>query len=211
MSIDVKLQGGFGKKNNAHVDHNGRVHVLDHGVPAYGYVTESRIYRDFFKNSVGSSSMLVDGSSIDQDFFISADQENDRYVSSVSFVIADDGAKLNKFGAIDALTNGVEMFYEDESGVVVIQESMKTNWDFIRLSGGNPPFGNGGDAFKAKDVEGKVDSYIPIIEFKRVFGFTFGIRLKAASSQRLVIRIKDDVSDIDSFNAIAYGFDRLKD
>ncbi len=209
MSIDVKIQSGTGLQNFAEVDSRNRLCIMPAIVPPFGHSVESRVFRDYLRDSTDSNDMLVDGSVTPVEFTIESDQNNDRYIKSISFVIADDGASLANFGAITALTVGCDFFYEDNTGVVDIGESLKTNWDFIRLSNVNPAFGTGTDAFKAKNVEGKTDSYIPIIDFKEVFGFSYGLRLKAGSTQRLVLRINDDVSTIDSFNAQAYGFDRL--
>jgi len=211
MAIQVSLIGGHGDQTNVNVSPDGRAYVQEAGVPPYGTHNETRVYRDYFENSLGSNDMRVDGSVTNQDFYIKADQENDRYIKTVSLVIADDGAKLSKFGAITALTNGVQMFYEDESGIVEIHEGLKTNWDLVRLAGGQPAFGTGADVFKGKDIEGKVDAYIPVINLSEVFGLTYGIRLKAKSTQQIVFRIRDNITAIDSFNAIAYGFDRLKE
>lgn len=211
MPIDVRIIDSKGTSKGTKVDVDGRVYVRDNGIPPFGDDTETRIFREYFRNSAESNDMRVDGSVTNQDFYIRADQVNDRFLTTISFVIADDGASFENFGAIPALTNGIQFFYEDESGLVEIHEGLKTNWDFVRLSGGKPAFGTSTASFKAPNVEGKVDAYIPVLDIKATFGFTFGLRLKARSSQRIVLRIRDNTSAIDSFNAIAYGFDRLKE
>jgi len=155
--------------------------------------------------------MTVDGSVTNIDFTIDPHPTNDRFLKTLSFVIAGDGASLDEFGDIAALTNGVDLFYSDNTGQVFIGEALKTNWDFIRVSAGNPAFGTGADAFRAKNVEGKVDAYIPVIDLAKVFGREYGVRLKAKSTQKLIVRVKDDLTGVDSFNAVAYGFDRLPD
>jgi hypothetical protein len=211
MGLNVKMYDGSGAKNSVKIDKENRMHVLDHGVPAFGLSTETKLYRDYFENSAGSNDMVVNGSVTNQKFYISAAQKEDRYISTISFVIADDGADLSLFGAIAALTNGVEFFYEDTEGKRIIHEGLKANWDFVRLAAGDPAFGTGVGSFKAPNVEGKVDAFIPVMDLKKTFGFTYGLRLSAGSSQRIVLNIRDDISAIDSFNAIAYGFDRISE
>jgi len=211
MPIDVRIQDSKGSSNGVKVEKDGRMHVRDNGLPPFGDDLESRVYRDYFRDESDGFDMRVDGATEVQDFTVKADQENDRYIKTISFVIAGDGAKLNKFGDINALTNGVQFLYEDESGIVIINEALKTNWDFVRLAAGNPSFGTGGDVFKGKDVEGKVDAYIPVLNLSETFGLPYGIRLKASSSQKIIIRVRDNTTGVDSFNAIAYGFDRLKE
>lgn len=53
---------------------------------------------------------------------------------------------------------------------------------------------------------GGADSYLPVIDFAETFGKQWGLRLKAGSADRLVIRINDNLSaGLDTFNAIGYG------
>jgi adenosine/AMP kinase len=48
------------------------------------------------------------------------------------------------------------------------------------------------------------------LDLRQLFGFKWGIKLAAASSQRLIMRIRDDCTDPDLFDVIAYGFDNSK-
>jgi hypothetical protein len=209
MSAPVVLKDGHGGEHRNKVYPKGESFAASTGIPPYGYDTETRLFRDFFRNN-GSSDMRVDGSTTNVAFTIDPSQASDRYIKTVSFVIADDGASLDAFGAIAALTNGVSFFYEDNLGARIINDELKTNWDFVRLSGGQPAFGSGTTVFKASNVEGKVDAYIPVLNFQTQFGFPNGLRLEAGSSQKLTLLIRDNTSGIDSFNAVAYGFDRLR-
>ena len=214
MSLDVKIKDGQGSSNLSKVGPDGRLYIQESGIPPFGMHTETRVYRSYFIDSLGSNDMRVDGSVTSHDFIIEADQENDRYISSISFVISDTGAALDLFGGIPPLLNGVEIFYEDFSGLVSAHEGLKDNFDFIRLCQGNPSFGNGTTAFLAPDVSAppnKSSAYIPVLDVKKTFGLQWGLRLEASSSQRIVIRIKDDIQAIDQFDAVAYGFDRLKE
>lgn len=152
----------------------------------------------------GTSSMLVNGSVTNVDYYISAQQDSDLYISAVSFVIADAGADLNEFGAIAALTNGCYLFYENQYGVIDINTALKTNWDFIRLCGGVPAFGSGVDCFRASNVFGASEAYIPFLNFIN-FIPPYGLRFERGTKQRLVLRIRDNVSAIDQFDVICYG------
>ena len=122
------------------------------------------------------------------------------------------GQTLSEWGNTNsALTNGCRLFYTDESGEVDIHDALKTNWDFIRLCLGNPAFGDGSAAFRASNVSGASEGYIPFLDTRQTFGFRWGIRLAAGSSQRVTLRVRDNVSAIDQFDCIAYGFERLPD
>jgi len=175
---------------------------------------KNRIFRQYLTDdgtSTGDEDMRVAATlAAPQEFYIQADNDSDRYITTVSFVIADDGAELDEFGALAALTNGCRFYYESLSATVYIDFTpLKTNWDFVRMAFGQPAFGDGKGAFLAKDVEGKVDAYIPIIDFIRIMP-PYGIKLDKGSIQRLVMQIRDNTSAVDSFNAIAYGFDRFQ-
>ena len=170
-----------------------------------------RIFRQFLTDdgtATGSEDMRVVGSlAAPLQFWIPADNDVDRYITMLSFVIADDGAKLNLFGAIAALTNGCRLFYSYDLGDAVISDNLVTNWEFVRTAQGNPSFGTGGDVFKGKDIEGKVDAYIPVINFM-LYMPPYGVKLDRGTNDRMVLEVRDNVSAIDSFNCIASGFER---
>ena len=147
--IPVNLTDGHGTENKAKVGAEGEVSVVVHPHPPRdenAFVGTPLPFRQYFTNdgySTGSSDMKVDGSTTNQVFFIQAEEERDIYVGRVSVVIADASATLNKFGNITALTNGVEFKWESQDlGSTVIHEALKTNFDFVRLGGGKPAFGD---------------------------------------------------------------------
>ena len=118
---------------------------------------------------------------------------------------------LNQFGNIGALTNGMRLFYIDELGEVDIAEELQTNFDYVRLCSGLPSFGDGTSAFIANNVDFISEGIIPILDLKDTFGFRWGLEFRNGSTQRLVLRIRDDITGIDAMNVIIYGFLRLED
>ena len=173
---------------------------------------KNRVFRQYLTDdglADGTSSMLIAAAAAPTEFWVAAAQDADRYITTLSFVIADDGADLDEFGAIAALANGCELFYETYLGEVVIDDLLQSNWDFIRACLGEPAFGTGAAAFKANNVEGKVDAFIPILDFRRYIP-PHGIKLDMGTTQRLVLRVNDQTDLIDAFNAKAYGFDRFE-
>lgn len=90
-------------------------------------------------------------------------------------------------------------------GDIVIHESLKSNFDFIRLCSGEPAFGTAGDAFKGRNVQGASEGYIPVLDFSETFGLPWGIRLRSNTFDRLELIIKDNTSAVDEFDAIVYG------
>lgn len=187
------------------IGEEGEQYVVVHPHPPKDEVKSPDPFRQYFTNN-GSNDMLVDGSVTPVDFTINASSEYDTYVGTMSVIIADASATLTKFGNLVALTNGVEIFWEtQDKGVVQIHEGLKTNLDFMRLSGGEPAIGTGADSFKADLSGGGADAYLPMIDIEDIFGLQWGLRLRKGTTDKIVVRIKDNVSGMDQFDIIAYG------
>lgn len=215
MAMKSEIVDGAGNSFSARVTRDRSLSVINNNIPPEIVKSNVRIFRQFFTDdgtSGGSSDMRVVGSLASPiDFYIPSSNDGDRYIDSISFVISDSGAGLNQFGTLAALTNGVELFYEDpELGDVVVHDGIKSNFDLIRLCGkGAPMIGGTTNAYRADKVVGNSEGYIPTLDFSDQFGIPWGVRIPKGSTLRLVIRIRDNTSGVDGFNAIAYGFDRI--
>jgi hypothetical protein len=214
MSGKFNLLDAWGTGNKARVGDDGAVCVADTRFPPKDVKTEVRPFRQYMTDdglANGTFDMQVTGTTAAPvDYYIPASDDCDRYITSISFVIADANATLDKFGNITALSNGCQLFYEDQIlGDVDLHDSLKSNFDFVRLCGGNPPFGDAAAAFRASNVQGTSEGYIPFLDIQEIFEIPWGIRLPKESERKLVLRVKDDTTGVDAFNAIAYGFDRL--
>lgn len=219
MAIKVQIEDPRSSFSNF-VDDEGALSVSERFSPPYGVVDFIQpLALDFTDDGTptGSTDMRVDGSVTPQEFSVTADtvraRPADRYVNSVVFTIADQNSILRNFGAITRLTNGCRVFYISERGEVTIRSGLASNFDFIRLCVGEPSFGTTPDVLKLDTAIGIAanasDVYLPVLNFSRVFGTQFGIKLAAGSIQKLVIEINDDVTTVDEFTALALGFDRL--
>lgn len=153
----------------------------------------------------GSNDMRVDGSSTPVDFFVNAEPLLDVFITKLSFAIADVNATLDKFGTIAALTNGCRLFYKRDGIEIDLDNALKTNFNFVRLAFGQPAFGSGADSFRAKNVIGNSEGFIPVVNL-REFVPPFGIRLEKGTAEKIILRVRDDITAIDAFTCIAYGF-----
>ena len=205
--LGVKLIDGGGKGNTAKVNKEGTLEVVTHTHPPIGETIISVPFRGYFENS-SSNDMTVDGSVNSVSFSIEASQDFDIYIKSISVVIGDGGTPaLNKFGALSALTNGVEwIYFTQEQAEYQLHEGIKTNLEFIRLAVDTGAIGTGTDAYLA-DVSGggTEKSYLPTIDMAETYGLPYGVRLLKGSTDKLIFRIKDDLSGLTTFNAIGYG------
>lgn len=210
MPLQVQIHDSKNAQNVA-VENNALVTVSEPH-PPFGK-SKTYLFRQFMTTdgtSSGTSSMKVAGTlAAPIKFYIPAGKNDDRYITTVSFLIAGAGATLSEFSTIAALTNGCKLYYERERGEKVIHEALKTNFDFVRLCIGTPAFGDAATAFRASNVVATSDAYIPVLYLSQIIP-PYGIKLDAGSNQRLVFEIRDDTTSasIDAFDAICYGFDR---
>jgi hypothetical protein len=207
MSVKTQIIDGFGSGRKAKVDEFGEFNAVIHPHPPKGDTTDVLPFRSYFEN-VGSNDMTVNGSTNSVDFSINAVDEYDIYIKSISVVIGDGGTPaLNKFGALSALTNGVEWVYFNQfQGEYILHEGIKTNLEFIRLAVDTGAIGTGVDAYLA-DVSGggTEKSYLPTIDLAESYGMTWGIRLRKSTTDKLIFRVADNLTGLTTFNAIAYG------
>ena len=192
------------------VNGEGEASVVVHPHPPLDEAVTSFPYRQYFTDdglSTGSSDMQVNGTAAAPiEFWITADITKDVFIKTVSIVIGDAGAVLNLFGAIAALTNGIEFSHvTNDNGTIVLHDAMKTNLDFVRMGLGQPSFGTGTSAFRADLSGGGADSYLPVIDFSLTFGLPWGVKLRKGTKDKIVFIIKDDTRGVDQFDAIGYG------
>lgn len=209
MSWSFYLKDGHGSGNVAKVNGEGELGVVVHPHPPRDEEIVALPFRSYFTlNGDGTTiDMRVNGATTNQQFTIEASDKYDRYIKSISVVIADVNSTLNNFGNIAALANGVEFKWSSLSlGDYILQESIKSNFDFIRLAG-HTYFGDGTNAGKYSNLSGNSDGYAPFIDFKLIYGLQYGIRIRKGTTEKLVFTIKDDITTIDAFNVIAYGID----
>lgn len=216
MPNKTQILDGTGKGYYAKVDQYNTLWVRDLGIPpttdpdnpSAGLGDIQKVYREYLTlNGNGTTiDMRVVGSLASPSlFYVSAESNFDIYITSLSFVIVDANLTLAQFGNIGALTNGLNLYYEDQNGTTFIGQNLKTNFEIIRLSQGNPAWGDPTGAFIANNVAGASEGVLPILDFRKVFGLPYGIRLGAGTSNKLVLEIRDNVSGVDQFDIIAYG------
>lgn len=211
MGVEVKEVDGYGSGVRGRISGEGARHVVVHPHPPHMEEVAPLPFSQFFTDngrSTGSKDMRVDGSTTNVPFYISAQGDNDIHIKSITIQISDPGARLDRFGALAALTNGIQFYYENIStGQLVISEAIQTNLDFFRDATGGKDFGDGTTSWKA-DIAGGTgeDTYFPEIDLSLRFGLVWGLRLVAGSTDRLVFKVRDNLSSgISVFNIKGYG------
>lgn len=207
--IKTTIVDGHGRGGRLKINGEGELAVTVHTHPPTDEEIAALPFRQYFTDDgfdTGSNDLRVDGSTTNVEFSINAQQDKEVYIKTLSVVIADASATLNKFGNITALTNGVEFYwFNTETGVIQIHEGLTTNFEFVRLGVGQPSFGNTTNAFRASNVSGSSEGYIPTIDLAVTFGLPWGVRLRKATTDKLVFKVRDDLTGVDAFNIIGYG------
>lgn len=204
--IKVTLVDGQGNDNWAAVNEEGELATVVHTHPPLNEKVVSLPYREYFTNSAGSNDMRVNGATNSVEFCLRAVPERDIWVKTISVIIADAGARLDRFGALTALTNGVKFSYISQStGETILHEGIQTNLSFLRLGTSSPTIG-GADAFKADLSGGGADAYLPLIDMSATYGMNYGLRLVKGSTDKLCFTVRDNLSTgLDRFDIIGYG------
>lgn len=205
--IKTSIIDGYGTGRRLKLEDEGQVGVVVHPHPPKNEESASIPFRQYFlQDGAGTNDMRVDGSTNSVEYSILSSNTKDTYIKTLSVLIADASATLNKFGNIDALTNGVEFSWVTQDlGSVQLHEGLKSNFDFVRLAVGQPAFGNTTNAFRANNVAGNSEGYIPTIDLSITFGLPWGLRLRQATTDKITLTIKDNVAGVDAFNVIGYG------
>jgi hypothetical protein len=207
--LPVHIIDGYGSGNKLKVNGEGEIPVVIHTHPPIDEQVESFPFSQYFTDdgsSTGDNDMRVDGSTTTVPFYISAKEDKDVWIKTVSVRISDASAVLNKFGNLAALTNGVSWEYTNNNlGDMTIYDGIKTNLDFLRVGLASAGIG-GTDAFKADLSGAGADTYLPVIDMTQTFGFHWGIRLSKGSKDKLIFRVNDDLSTgMDQFDILAFG------
>lgn len=207
--ITAKLVGADGKELK--INGEGEIAVVIHQHPPIDEDVSALPFRGYFRLNglpAGSNAMNVNGASADKDFYITASSDYDIYIKYITVEIGDGGSPaLNKFGDIAALGNGVEFYWDtQEEPLYELHEGIKTNKEFIRIASDTGAIGTGTDAYLA-DVSGggTEKSYLPNMDMTKLYGLPWGLRLRRATNDKLMFRIKDDLTNLTTFNAIATG------
>ena len=209
MTVTTQIIDGGGKGVNARVVNGGSLLVVQDPAPPFE-AQKTKPFRQYLTVdglSTGSSDLGVNGSVTPVDFWVPADQENDRYITNLSIIVGYGGTSKPYLWADGAaLTNGGRLFYTSLKGEVDIHDAIKTNQDMFRLQSGIIP-----TTWEVRHVNANND-YGYFIYYKLLEMVPpYGIKLDAGTNQKLTFTVRDNDTVADSFNIIATGFDRFPD
>jgi len=208
--IQAVIVGGEGNGKKALVLPQGELLVNNYFCPPL-LPQMCKVFRQYLTITglpAGSNDMGVDGSVNPVLFWIPANADNDRYITTLSFLVGYGaaGALYEWADSGGALANGIRFYYERQGEEVDIHDAIQTNSDLIRLS----DMGIVPTAWELRNLGALNDYGYLITVCLSCMIPPHGIKLDRGSTQKLLIEIRDDARDADTFNAIAYGFDRFE-
>ncbi len=148
---------------------------------------------NFSPGDDGSPNMNINSESAVTLFSISADSTIDTFIEKINIIMEDSSIAYDKFGGIPELRTGIELFFDQTSIRKNIIEIAQTNADIAH-------FLNSTGTEILASVSGNV--FIATISFPQT------IHLVAGSVDKIIMRIQDDLSLIDSFVCFVEGFTR---
>ena len=194
--ITARIVGANGQQLK--VNGEGEITASIHTHPPTDEKIESLPFRSYFLNA-GSNDMRVNGATTPVEFSIDTDADYDYFIKAINIKLADAGAKFNLFGALTALTNGIEFIWRSQSiGELTIHDGIKDNLEWYRLANITPSI---------IDLSGGgADAVIVTVDMKILFSSNWGVRLTKGTTDKLIFRVNDNLSaGLDEFNIIGYG------
>ena len=207
--IKSHIEDGLGSGEQVQVKDNSLV-VTQYTCPPL-IPQKNKIFRQYMTVdglTSGSNDMGIDGSVTAVKFWVPADDEVDRYITTVSFrVTYGSAAEVWEWADIaGVLTNGFRFYYERPGEEIDIHDAVVKNEDLLRLG--------------VKDILPKewevsnlgvnADAGYMVSVSLNEFMPPYGIKLDMGSNQRLVFEVRDDNTDADTMNAMCLGFDRFE-
>ena len=155
----------------------------------------------------GTSEMGVNAAAAPVEYYIPADDDNDRYITRITFILGyggiAEGFEFADSGA--ALANGVKVSYTDTYNDEVTIMNPKGNFSFHRASGVHISTTN----WEARGFAASGDYGYFVNIFLSEMMPPYGVKLDRGTSQKMSITIRDDCTDADLFNCQAFGFERF--
>lgn len=179
------------------------VNILEPDLRPFGEKNRYRYFTSLLTDSNNSSDMIVDGSSTPVEFDIRSDDMFDTRITNIVILLADGTIANNKFGALTALTNGVDLEVEEEGLTSSIISGATTGGEIIVQTGLPIPFFSSGvNVIKSFLLNN--DALLINIPISQ--NVPNGIRLGRGSKNRIIFRVNDALAGLTQFNVRAIGY-----
>lgn len=210
MGINSIIRDGSGADYKARVGKQGQIYTtqIQPTLPSSGSSNTYRFFADYLRlngSESGSIDLNIDGSVTEQYFSVNAKQEYDVHIMRLILYLADSTVVHNKFGAIDELVNGVDLIVQESGNITYILSEVKQFSDALIQTGIEAPFGDSATAFELTAInDANHDAWV--LPFTLADYVPNGVRLGYGSTDKIEIRIKDDLTGLTYFKVRVMGY-----
>lgn len=188
---------GSGYKAKVNTEHALLVSTVPNDVPIVGTPNRHRYYSAKLANPTYGTNMVQDGSVTPIEFTINSNLDYDIHIMRFEVLISDGTLSMSKFGALAALTNGLEVYVQEEGDITYIMQDATTNGEIITQSGGV-------EYLLLTNYLSNSDAFIIIYNIGNYI--EQGLRIGRASENKIVCRVRDNVAGIDDLFIRVFGY-----
>jgi hypothetical protein len=208
MTIDVNLVDGHTSRS-VDIDGSGALKTYT----GFGPLSKSGVpnrarYLTGVLGSTGIDSgtlnMNVDGSVTDQIFYVSSHPDYDIFIQSIILVIADSAVAHSNYGNVSALTNGVDLIFQESGEETFLLKEAKTGGQVLVQSGLNVPFGDGATVNELTNWTGTTDAQV--IQWPVATFVPNGLRLGRGNKDRIEFQVHDDLTGLTEHTLRVFGY-----
>ena len=190
--IVTELRDGTGDGNGARVDKNNSLRV-NHSIPELdpiGTVNRIRYYKSEMLNT------NVDGSVTPVEFELFSDDTStyDIFLQRIILIMSDGTQSPSKYGALPALTNGVDLYIEQGGEKTYLLEKAKTGGNLLIQSGLPTPFGASTSVNVLPKWDSNNDALVVTMDLHNLL--PDGVRLGRGVKDRIVFVVNDDLTGL---------------
>jgi len=211
MTIGVNLSDPASKRVAKISENNSLdVNINPPDLPALGKKNRYNVFirkLDTVGDGTGTTNQGVNGSVTNQSFFLNANANDDLHILLAVIVLKDSAVSHDKFGAINALTNGWD-FKIRESGVNTnLMSAVKAGGDLILQSALFDAFGTGSELNEIPVTGVSEGAQVVKFDFGKIV--PDGLRLGRGSLDRLESVVKDDLTGLIDFHVLCMGYKHI--
>jgi hypothetical protein len=176
-------------------------------LPPPGTNSQLRFYSGYLGTTGIDSGTLnanVNGSVTQEKFYLASSLTYDIRITKLLIYIQDGTVSHSGFGALAALTNGIDIVAIEGAEETYLVKSAKTFADLITQTFAERPFGGDATSFELSSVSGSEDAQVLPYDLGAII--PNGIRIGRGGIDRLELRVNDNLTALTTFNVRVAGY-----
>jgi len=184
-----------------------QVSIREGDPPPQGDVNRFRFFSQLASSAgdgTGTIEMNVDGSATPQMFTIDSVADYDIRIMKILIYIEDTTVAHATFGAIAALTNGIDISVFESGAETFLVQGAKKFADLIQQTVCERPWGDGVLTFELASVTGNDDAQVLPMDIGALV--PNGLRIGRGTQDRMQVEVNDDLTGLTHFTVRALGY-----